>query len=93
MSIDEAMKFIIEQQAQLVINQQKAEERTSRLENILVRSHQNNETRFENIESKLDALADAQIRLTDAQTRTDDSLRNLIAIVDRYFSNGRDEQN
>jgi len=41
-------------------------------------------------------LVDSQIRLNEAQSRTDqnlartdESLRSLIAVVDRYFSEGR----
>ena len=34
-------------------------------------------------------LSDAQSRLSDAQSRTDENLRNLIAVVDRYFREGR----
>ncbi len=37
---------------------------------------------FRNVNVKIDALLDSQIR-------TDDNLRNLIAVVDRYFSEGR----
>ena len=44
---------------------------------------------FKDVNAKLDALVDSHIRLTEAQARTDENLRNLIAVVDRYFSNGR----
>ena len=37
---------------------------------------------FRNVNAKIDALLDSQIR-------TDDNLRNLMAAVDRYFSEGR----
>lgn len=46
-----------------------------------------------NTDQKIAALVDSQIRLTEAQAqtvehinRTDESLRNLITVVDRYFS-------
>ncbi len=83
------MEFIVEQQAQLVINQEKADERMTRLENLVGRLATASLERFENIEGKVEALVDSQVRLTDAQSRTDESLRNLIAVVDRYFSEGR----
>ena len=41
------------------------------------------------VNAKIDSLVDSQIRLTEAQTLTDGNLRNLIAVVDRYFSEGR----
>ena len=34
-------------------------------------------------------LTEAQERLTESQALTDEKLRNLIAVVDRYFSEGR----
>jgi predicted anti-sigma-YlaC factor YlaD len=34
-------------------------------------------------------LSESQARLSESQARTDESLRNLIATVDRYFSDGR----
>ena len=34
-------------------------------------------------------LTEAQERLADSQALTDEKLRNLIAVVDRYFSEGR----
>jgi len=37
---------------------------------------------FNDVNAKMSALVDSQIR-------TDESLRNLIAVVDRYFSEGR----
>ena len=82
------MEFIVEQQAQLVINQEKADGRMTRLENLVGRLATASLERFENIEEKVEALVDSQVRLTDAQSRTDENLRNLIAVVDRYFSEG-----
>ena len=37
---------------------------------------------FKDVNAKINALVDSQIR-------TDENLRNLIAVVDRYFSDGR----
>src|SRR5215210_4004312 len=87
--LEKKMEFIVEQQAQLVINQEKADGRMTRLENLVGRLATASLERFENIEEKVEALVDSQVRLTDAQSRTDESLRNLIAVVDRYFSEGR----
>ncbi len=46
--------------------------------------------------AKFDALFDSQIRLNETQSRTDENvsrtdenLRNLIAVIDRYFNEGR----
>ncbi len=86
---EKKMGFIVEQQAQLVINQEKADERMTRLENIVGRLATASLDRFENIEGKVVALVDSQVRLTDAQSRTDENMKSLIAVVDRYFSEGR----
>ena len=86
---EKKMEFILEQQAQLVLNQEKADERMTRIENVVGRLATASFERFENIEEKVVALVDSQVRLTDAQSRTDENLKNLIAVVDRYFSEGR----
>jgi hypothetical protein len=44
---------------------------------------------FKDVNSKINALVDSQIRLNDAQSRTDESLKNLIAVVGSYFSEAR----
>src|SRR6266496_2118846 len=48
---------------------------------------------FKDVNAKIYTLVDSQIRLNEAQalqsenlSRTDESLRSLIAVVDRYFS-------
>jgi hypothetical protein len=51
---------------------------------------------FNHVNAKINALVDSQIRTevnlarTDENlARTDENLRNLIVVVDRYFSEGR----
>ena len=87
--LDKRIEFIIQQQVRLVTNQEKADERMTRLEDIVGRLAATSLERFENQEDKVTALVDSQVRLTDAQTRTEESLNNLIAVADRYFSEGR----
>jgi ElaB/YqjD/DUF883 family membrane-anchored ribosome-binding protein len=87
--LDKRIEFIIQQQARLVTNQEKADERMTRLENIVGRLATASLERFENLEDKVTALDESQVRLTDAQTRTEENLNNLIAVADRYFSEGR----
>ncbi|HEY6230849.1 MAG TPA: hypothetical protein VIW64_06285 [Pyrinomonadaceae bacterium] len=41
------------------------------------------------VQPKIDALVGSQIRTDENVSRTDESLRNLIAVVDRYFSERR----
>lgn len=85
------IEFILEQQSQFVSNQEKAEERLTRLEKIVANSYVDMRDRY-------NALVDAQLKtdaklaaLADAQEQTNEALKNLIAIADRYFSEGRNE--
>ena len=75
---------------------QRSDERLTRIEAAQERSEQIVSRlatltldRFEETDKRIDALIDSQVRLGEAQGRTDESLRNLIAVVDRYFSEGR----
>ena len=44
---------------------------------------------FTDVNAKINALVDAQIRTEENLSRTDENLRNFIAAVDRRFSEGR----
>jgi septal ring factor EnvC (AmiA/AmiB activator) len=57
--------------------------------NSLVDSQIRTDENFKHVNDKINSLVDSQIKLTDGQSRTDESRRNLIAVVDRYFSDGR----
>jgi hypothetical protein len=95
-NIERQMEFILEQQAQGAV-------RIAQLEDIVVRFAQATRDRFEandqradDLDAKIAALVDSQMR-TEENVRkteenvnkTDESLRNLMAVVDRYFSEGR----
>ncbi|MDT7779490.1 MAG: hypothetical protein QOC99_2002, partial [Acidobacteriota bacterium] len=43
----------------------------------------------ENFNAKIDALVDAQGRTAESVQRTDEAVRNLTVVVDRYFREGR----
>ena len=96
------MNFILNQQAQLAASQQKAEERAARLEDIVAKLAAATLSRIEAVESKIAeqtedfdrkiaALVDAQLRTEESIKKTDENVRNLTAVVDRYFRerNGR----
>ena len=96
------MEFILNQQAQLVASQQKADERFTRLEDIVSKFAAATLSRFEStdaristlsedVDAKFAALIDAQMRTDEAVKKTDETVRNLTAVVDRYFRerNGR----
>jgi ABC-type transporter Mla subunit MlaD len=97
------MAFIVEQQAQFATDIQQLGEVQGQLqatqvqtENVVARLANATLEGFKDVNEKIDTLVDAQIRLNESQAhtdenlaRTDENLRNLIAVVDRYFSEGR----
>jgi len=94
--LERRMAFIIEQQAQFTSDIQQLREVQGQLqatqaqtENVVGRLANATLEGFKDTIVKIDALVDAQIKLTEAQSQTDQTLRNLIAVVDRYFREGR----
>jgi division protein CdvB (Snf7/Vps24/ESCRT-III family) len=90
------MAFIVEQQAQFATDIQQLREVQAQLQATQVQTEQvvarlANVTLegFKDVTAKIDALVDFQIRTDENLSRTDESLRNLIAFVDRYFREGR----
>jgi hypothetical protein len=83
------MSFIVEQQAQFAVDIQQMREILAQTENVVGRLARATLEGFGDVNAKIDSLVDSQNRLTEAQTLTDGNLRNLIAVVDRYFSEGR----
>jgi Mg2+ and Co2+ transporter CorA len=97
---EKKMEFMIEQQAQSVAQIGQLEALVGRFANAVSQRFEALEEgmsrRFNDVDEKIAALVDSQIRLSEAQSRTEESLkmtdeklRNLIAVVDRYFSEGR----
>lgn len=90
--LERKIEFIIEHQAQFTTDiqqlgdglqqlrdtQAQTEQVVTRLANVTFQA-------LKDVNSKIDALVDSHIRLTESQSRTDENLRNLIAVVDRYF--------
>lgn len=81
---DRRMEFIVNQQAQFASDIGRIEDVVGRLANASL-------SRFEDVDERIAALVDSQVRLTESQAQTDEKLKNLISVVDRYFSdrNGR----
>jgi hypothetical protein len=87
--VERRIAFIIEQQAQftgdiqqLRVVQGQTEQIVGRLANVTLEG-------FKDVNARINALVDSQITLTEAQSHTDENLRSLISVVDRYFSEGR----
>jgi chromosome segregation ATPase len=95
-NIERQVEFILEEQ-------ERGAARIGQLEDIVVRFAQATRDRFEandqranELDGKIAALIDSQMRTEEnvrntqeSVKRTDESLRNLMAVVDRYFSEGR----
>ncbi len=88
--VDRRIAFIIEQQAQFAADihqlrevQEQTDQVVARLANVTLEG-------FKDVNAKINALVDSQITLTEAQARTDINIGNLITVVDRYFSEGRE---
>ncbi len=45
--------------------------------------------RVDDIDERISALVNSQIHTEESLKKTDENLRNLISVVDRYFSEGR----
>ena len=89
---EKKMSFIVEQQAQFAVDIQEMRELQAQTEDVVGRLAHATLEGFRDVNAKIDSLVDSQIRLTEAQTLTDGNLRDLIAVVDRYFSEGRNGQ-
>ena len=76
------MAFIVDQQAQFAADIQQLQETQAQTEKVVARLANATLAGFTNVDVKIDALVDSQMR-------TDETLRNLMAVVDRYFSEGR----
>jgi ABC-type transporter Mla subunit MlaD len=88
---EKRMEFILEQQAQFASDIQQLREAQAQTEQLVNRLASVTLEGFKDVNAKIDALVDSHVRLTESQARTDENLRNLIAVVDRYFSNGKSE--
>ncbi len=83
--MQKTMQFILEQQAQFVVDIQKLQETHTQTENLVQRLAVFTVKGFEDTDAKINALIDAQMRTDENLNRTDEAVRNLTAVADRYF--------
>ena len=88
--------FILEQQAQSAVkigqieaNLAQLTESTARLAEATIARFEAVDKRFDDVDERISALVDFQMQTEENVKKTDEALRNLIAVVDRYFSEGR----
>jgi septal ring factor EnvC (AmiA/AmiB activator) len=87
--LERKMAFIVEQQAQFASDIHRLEESQARTDQVVAQTGEivarlANVTNvgFNDVNAKINALVDSQMR-------TDENVRSLVAVVDRYFSEGR----
>ena len=86
---EKKVDFIVERQAQFATQIGQLGEIVARLAQATLDRFEATDKRIDDIDERLSALVDAQLRTEENVMKTDESLRNLIAVVDRYFSDGR----
>ena len=83
------MAFIVEQQAHFASDIQRLQESQTRTDQVVAQMGEI-VTRLANV--TLDGFNDVNAKinaLVDSQIRTDENVRNLVAVIDRYFTDGR----
>jgi hypothetical protein len=93
--------FILEQQAQSAVKVAQLEDSLTRMAENVKQLAENTTllaegtlARFEVTDKRIDDVDEKIAALVDSQIRTEESLRNLITVVDRYFKdrNGKTEE-
>ena len=82
-------EFIVEQQAQFATQIGQLEDIVVRLAQPTLDRFEGTDKRVDNIDERISALVNSQIHTEESLKKTDENLRNLISVVDRYFSDGR----
>ena len=92
-------EFIIEQQAQFASRIGQLEDLVTRFARVTHERFDITDKRADEMDERVTALINSQIhteenlkKTDEQQKKTDEQLRNLIAVVDRYFSEGRNGQ-
>jgi hypothetical protein len=85
--LDRKMEFIVEQQAQFAANLGRLEEIVARLGDFTLRRFEDSDKRFSEVDEKIAALVDSQIKTEESARITAENIKNLTAIVDQYFRN------
>lgn len=86
---EKKVEFIVEQQAQFVSKIGQLEDIVARLAKATLDRFEASDNRVDEIDERIAALINSQIRTEENVKKTDEHLRNLIAVVDRYFREGR----
>jgi predicted transcriptional regulator len=82
-------EFIVEQQAQFASKIGQLEDIVARLAKATLDRFEVSDERIDEIDKRIAALINSQIQTEENVKKTDEHLRNLIAVVDRYLQEGR----
>ena len=82
-------EFIVEQQAQFAVKIGQLEDIVARLAKATLDRLEASDKRVDDIDERISALINSQVQTEENVKKTDEHLRNLIVVVDRYFSEGR----
>lgn len=90
--MQKTMQFIVEQQAQFTVDiqqlkesQAKTEGNVNQLTGIVAQLAAATNAGFQELRDSIAALVDAQIRNEESIKETSEAVKNLTAVVDRYF--------
>src|SRR5258705_10759827 len=89
---EDRAEFIVEQQAQYAAKIGQLEDIVARLAKATLDRVEASDKRVDNITERISALINSQVQTEENVKKTDEHLRNLIAVVDRYFSEGRNDR-
>ena len=95
-NIEKQIEFILEHQAQFTAKMGQLEDLVVRLARGTLDRFEGTDKRIDDVDDRISALVDSQIRTEENVKKTeenvkktDEALRSLIAVVDRYFTEGR----
>jgi len=86
---EKKMEFILNQQAQFSSGIGELKDIVTQLARATLNRFEATDKRIDDVEEKIAALVNSQIRTAENLTRLEENLTNLTAVVDRYFSGGR----
>ena len=86
---EKKMEFIVEQQAQFAAKIGQPEDIVARFAQATLDRFESVDKRIDGVDERISALINARMQTEENVKQTNENLRTLIAVVDRYFSEGR----
>jgi ABC-type transporter Mla subunit MlaD len=86
---EKKVEFIVNQQAQFSSDLGELKDIVTQLARATLNRFEATDKRIDDVDERIAALVDSQLDTEEKMKKTDEALKNLIAVVDRYFSEGR----